>query len=255
MAKNEGLSALGGFGEAFFKTIQSERERQDKLNQQQQEFSQRSREMNLLNAYRNKMYELEANKPFETKSGDIYPSENGVPNFDKPTWQMPQQEAEPKPFDIEGSYKNDETGTYWTYNKQTGKPEDLGIPFDRNEGRSTTTNINTPQEETTPYINFDSVDEMVRNYNKRDGDTVAIDSSTGTVDQWRIKANEKLEANLKAAGISQEVSDKIWELAGITDGDTAVQKRNKLKNVLDQQPQLPSHQKRALYQMVEVRTR
>jgi hypothetical protein len=57
MAKNEGLSALGGFGEAFFKTIQSERERQDKLNQQQQEFSQRSREMNLLNAYRNKALE------------------------------------------------------------------------------------------------------------------------------------------------------------------------------------------------------
>jgi cytochrome c biogenesis protein ResB len=199
--------------------------------------------------------DIEGRKPFETKSGDVYPSEGGVPNFDKPLWEMPRAEK-PMVFDIEGSYKNPDTGTYWTFDKNTGKPRDLEIPYDKNEGRSTTVNNNSPnQEPTTPYVNFDSVDEEIRNYNKRTKDGVAVGDKIVPVDVWRTQVNEKLEKNLRDAGISQEVSDKIWELAGINSNDDAVTKRKKLKNVLDQQTQLPDFQRRALYQMVEVRTR
>lgn len=49
-------------------------------------------------------------------------------------------------FDIEGSYKNDKTGTYWSFDKNTGQYVDSKIPFDRKEGR-TTVNIHQPKAE------------------------------------------------------------------------------------------------------------
>jgi hypothetical protein len=54
------LNAAGHFGEKFFKTLIYEQERQDKLKEQQQEFSQRSRQMNLMEAYKNKVFELQS---------------------------------------------------------------------------------------------------------------------------------------------------------------------------------------------------
>jgi hypothetical protein len=51
MANQDFGKFIGGFGEAFFKRLQSERDKQNKINQQNQEFSQMMSEMNLLNAY------------------------------------------------------------------------------------------------------------------------------------------------------------------------------------------------------------
>lgn len=45
--------------------------------------------------------------------------------------------AKAKPFDIEGSYENKETGTYWTYDKQLGIPIDTKIPYDQSKGKTT----------------------------------------------------------------------------------------------------------------------
>ena len=67
MPQNDTGNFVGGFGEMFFKTLQSERERQDKLNQQQQEFSQKSREMNLINAFRNAQLKQDQSQ-FQTKT-------------------------------------------------------------------------------------------------------------------------------------------------------------------------------------------
>src|SRR3990167_2749259 len=39
----------------------------------------------------------------------------------------------PKPFDVEGSYKNKDTKTYWSYDKQKGIYFDTKIPYDKNE--------------------------------------------------------------------------------------------------------------------------
>lgn len=272
MAKNDVGNFVAGFGETFFKTLQYEREREDKLKQQQQEFSQKVRESNLLNAYRNKMFEygmqqdrLKAESDYSVVSPD--PSNQNIfsgkdfPNLLDPNkFYIPNsemlKESKPQAFDIEGSFKNDETGTYWTYNKQTGKPEDLGIPFDRNEGRSTTTNINPPPEQTTDYVNFSTVEEMIRDYNKRTDEGVPSQGGKKIpVEDWRVTANQELDKVMKSANISQEVFDKVWNLAGIKEGDDAVMKRKKLKNVLDQQPNLNDFQRRALYLGAEVRTR
>jgi len=248
---------VGGFGEAFFKTLQSERERQDKLNQMNQEFSQKSREMNLLNAYRNKYLDMQGRQPFVTEDGTVFPSEGGVPDFTKPLWQMPPTQEKTKPTTYSKLEPFKMGGLIETkYQEGQDQPLEYGTWFKPDSSNSNGSGNGTSNtESTTPYVNFDSVDEAIRNYNQRTEDGVAVGDKVVPVDMWRTQVNEKLEENLRDAGISQEVSDKIWELAGIKDSDNAVTKRKKLKNVLDQQSQLPDFQRRALYQMVEVRTR
>jgi len=51
------------------------------------------------------------------------------------------QEAgeKPKLYDVEGNMKNPKTGTYWSYDKQKGNYFDTGVPYDKNEGRGSTT--------------------------------------------------------------------------------------------------------------------
>lgn len=59
------------------------------------------------------------------------------------------QEAgnKPKLFDIEGDFKNPKTKTHWSFDKQTGKYFDTGIPYDPNESK-TTVNIKQGKENT-----------------------------------------------------------------------------------------------------------
>jgi len=162
MAKYDAGNFIGGFGEGFLKTLQSERERKQKEQEFNQKMAFETRQMNLLDAYRQKQIEMEGSKPFETKTGEVYPSQGGVPNFEKPLWTPPEAPTKPQTFDIEGSYKNPETGTYWTFDKNEGKPRDLGIPYDKNENRSTTNvNMGTPSE---PYTDTKDLDEAWENY-------------------------------------------------------------------------------------------
>mgnify|MGYP000988842448 CR=1 FL=1 len=53
--------------------------------------------------------------------------------------------TENKLFDRELSKKNDATGTWWDFDKQTGQYVDTGIKYDKNEGRigGTTVNVGT----------------------------------------------------------------------------------------------------------------
>lgn len=56
--------------------------------------------------------------------------------------------TENKLFDRELSKKNDATGTWWDFDKQTGQYVDTGIKYDKNEGRigGTTVNVKMPEE-------------------------------------------------------------------------------------------------------------
>ncbi len=280
---NDFLSAAGGFGEMFFKTLQSERDRQDKLNQQQQEFSQKSREMNLINAWKQKMFDYGVQTDKLKAEGDyskIDPNtapENMKPNIfsgkdfpnllDPNSSYIPNNEI-PKTEKPTDTYESFSEKGYWNTNGKDGKPEWIPNPlYKENPSGSGSNNKETsPQPETTPYINFGTVEEMIRNYNQRgdyNGDIPSgvantTDGTYGKVmspQEWRIKANEELDKVMKGAKISQEVFDKIWEVSGIKEGDDAVTKRKKLKNVLDQQPNLNDYQRRALYLGAEVRTR
>jgi len=71
-----------------------------------------------------------------------------------------EADSKQKPFDIEGSYKNSKTKTYWSYDKQTGKHFDTGIPYDPNEGRATV-NIKTGKDEVKKL--GDNASELVAN--------------------------------------------------------------------------------------------
>ena len=279
------VAGIGSFGEGFIKTLQAERKRKDEEKQFNQEMSYKIRQQKMMSdiytqqretAMRNQALD-EDKFASDERSGyiEMSPEPNfpalpmlmggvagGEKNkdyslvkpFQEGKFYTPKQ-GEQQVYDIEGSYKNDKTGTYWTFDKGIGQPRDLGIPFDRNEGRSTTTNITTPTEKTTDYINFNTVEDMIRNYKKRTNKGIPLGDKFVTDDVWRTKANEELDKVMGSAGISQEVFDKVWELSGIKDGDDAIMKRKKLKNVLDQQPNLDDYQKRALYLGVEVRTR
>lgn len=269
---NNFLNAAGGFGEAFFKTLQSERERQDRLNQQQQEFNQKTREMNLINAWKQKMFDygvqtdklkaegeytkVDPNTAPENIKSNIFSGKDYPNLLDPNSFYVPNNEI-PKEVKPTDTYENFSEKGYWNTNGKDGKPEWIPNPLykEKTSGSGSNSDTKTPPEQTTDYINFGTVEEMIRNYNQRDKDGIPMGDSKVTPDQWRIKAGEELDKVMKAAKISQEVFDKIWEVSGIKEGDNAVTKRKKLKNVLDQQPNLNDYQRRALYLGAEVRTR
>lgn len=221
MAKNELLSGLASFGEGFIKTLQAERERK----RQEEEFNRKmafeTRQMNLLNLYRQKQLEIEGNKPFETKTGEVYPSTNGIPNFEKPLWTPPEAPPKPQTFDIEGSYKNPKTGTYWTFDKNVGKPIDLGIPYDKNKGK-TTVNITTPQAPYIPtkdleqdwsvYLELDKLDKNWKNTPQEErkiinnkGEIIAYNSYEDLKKaKERLYNNIKIESDDRAKKLNEE---------------------------------------------------
>jgi len=71
MAKYDAGNFIGGFGEGFLKTLQSERERKQKEQEFNQKMAFETRQMNLLDAYRQTQIEMEGSKPFETKTGQV----------------------------------------------------------------------------------------------------------------------------------------------------------------------------------------
>lgn len=216
------LKGIGGFGEGFIKTLQYERERKQKEYEFNQKMAFETRQMNLLDAYRQKTLEMQGRQPFETNTGEVYPSEGGVPNFEKPLWTPPQTPQKPQTFDIEGSYKNPETGTYWTFDKNEGKPRDLEIPYDKNEGRNTTTNINSLQAPYTPtkdleqnWNTYSELDKLDKNWKdipqeKRniinDKDEVITYSSYEELKKAKDKlySNIKIESDDRAKKINEE---------------------------------------------------
>ena len=162
---------IGGFGEGFVKTLESERKRKKEEDQFNQDMAFKYRQQNLMNNIYQQRQDLDKETSFvDVGKDDVY-SKLGVPEGKYHTSLMDnligaygKGEPKDKLFDIEGSYKNDKTGTYWTYDKQTGKPIDLEIPFDRNEGR-TTVNMPPTQE---PYVPTKDLDAMWRKYQQYD---------------------------------------------------------------------------------------
>ena len=276
------INAVGSFGEGFLTTLQSERDRK----RNELEFNQRmgleDRRMRLIDKVRQQDFlynqqqdKLQAEKDYTNLGSDKslipielqtnmfpaskYPETFGKDNKDFfiPNSEIPEQKE--VKTNLEGSYKNPDTKTYWKYDETNRKGVDTLIPYDTNEGRSITNNNSNPTgEKATPPINTVTLDEMIKNYNKRNVDDnegkIPMGNSLVNPDQWRIEANKVLTAETKDAGLSQELLDKIWEMAKLGEKDTPQVKREKLKNVIDQQP-LGDIQKRTLYHYAEVRTR
>lgn len=121
------INALGSFGEGFIKTLQSERERKLQEQQFNQKMAFEMRQMNLMDAYRQKHLEIQGNQPFETKTGEVYPSKEGIPNFEKPLW-MPPPQAE-KPSKQTDTYENFSEKGYWNTKGKDDKPEWIPNPL------------------------------------------------------------------------------------------------------------------------------
>ena len=214
------LNAAGSFGEAFFKTLQSERERQDKLRLQEKEFSQRVRETNLLDAYRNKSLELQGRQPFETKTGEVYPSEGGIPNFGKPLWMPP---AQAEGIEREITDYTDPNNPIIFGVTDSGKKIELGKgkPYNPREG-STTVKITNPAAPYTPtkdleqdWNTYQSLDELGKNWESIPEDKRSIVNNKGEVIPYKSKddikrakdelfKNIKIESDDRAKKINEE---------------------------------------------------
>lgn len=123
---------IGGFGESFVKTLQTERERAQRQQQFNQEMAFKTRQMNLMNSiYQQrqdldvKQFEYKRDQPFETKSGDIYPTQGGQPNFNMPPlWQMPvapEKKPEPKPSLLRSGWEGGFFSDYFGFKDEGGK--------------------------------------------------------------------------------------------------------------------------------------
>lgn len=248
---------IGGFGDAFVKSYFAQQE----LNQQNEQFRSKlqfdQRQFNLAQAFQRKKFEWDQQQDIKNQylkdvQIEYYKSltdKNNAPdktNLYDSIVTMTNSEGLPTQFGISKT----------EFDPTTGKPKmyELGTDYSELTQRINATKTDKLTETATdhPYVNFETVDAKIREYNDRNSDEK---KGTFSAETWRIGANEDLAKVLKDVGISQEDVDKLWELAGVTDQDNAIMKRNKLKNVLSQQTDIPESQKRALYQMIEVRTR
>ena len=281
------LNAAGSFGEGFISTLQSERDRKRKEQEFQQKMGLEMRQQKFMSSYYDALKKdrefdnqlAEAKFGTEQRSGydestdslspvgtlgeDLNKQFNGTFSpFEEGKRYTPKQGEAGKPNVgvLRSAWDNGFYSDYYGYMDNNGKEVITKVerrnPASNSSGGSGNDNGN---EGNTPPINQVTLDEMISNYNKRNvndnGGKIPMGSSLVSPDQWRIEANKVLTQEVKDAGLSQELLDKVWELADVKDSDTPQKKRAKLKNVIDQQNQFGDIQKRALYHYVEVRTR
>jgi len=164
------------FDEALLSAFHLAQQRKQEQNQFKQKMAFEMRQLNLLDAFRQKDYDLR-NKgfladqinagrdlegkrlkaqddytPFNTLqdvpenirnnafSGSEYPSLLGGDKFYVPNTEIPKEDTSK----LEGSYKNSDTKTYWKYDPIKREGVDTGIPYDPTEGK-TTVNMNMPK--------------------------------------------------------------------------------------------------------------
>jgi hypothetical protein len=88
--------------------------------------------------------QVENLKPLQKKYEEYDPAK-GEHEIDPITGErtvVREPQTKPKLFDIEGTFKNSKTKTYWTYDKQTGKPVDTGIEYEKNNDDSGWASLN-----------------------------------------------------------------------------------------------------------------
>lgn len=96
------------FGEVILSVLQKERDRKQDQEKLAQTMAFQERQFDLMNT----KYLADMNKPFETKSGDIYPTRGGQPQFNMPPlWKMPETESKKSGFTLSpGQTRYDENG-------------------------------------------------------------------------------------------------------------------------------------------------
>lgn len=237
------LNAAGSFGEAFFKTLQSEQERQDKLKQQQQEFAQKTREMNLLNAYRNKALSLDQSQ-FETKIGQ------DQSQFEK-TFGLNQDKLleDQRQFDLGLGFKQSEADR--NYNLDKSK---LGLGYAELNLKKKALE-NTPKQRSE--VDQRQVEELfgkVSGYLDKGKSGVSEDKYP----EWKQGSSENVSQLLEKVGvpINGDVTNYIRSVIDPEDNPETKRKLlNEAINSLYSEQKITEEQKRALQLWKELGTR
>ena len=148
------LSSIQNFGEQFLSVIQNIKKERTEKEQFEKEMRYKFRQQNLMNTYYKGILENQV-------TDNILARER----FEYEKTLLP----EPPKTNIEGSYKNPETGTIWKWDETNQKPLDTGIPYDRKEGSITIVN---EAPKTTPYVDVTKSDDAFTEYKKYTGKNV-----------------------------------------------------------------------------------
>jgi hypothetical protein len=108
-------------------------------------------------------------EPFSMSPGEkraVRLKKNPQPGEDPYEWVENPKPEERKPFDIEGSMENDKTGTYWTYDKQTGQFIDTKVPFTRDVRKRTGGGSDKDEEEARLKDTVSPLIANIKNFEK-----------------------------------------------------------------------------------------